>query len=286
MALQVDAPASLGARSAASVPEITPPPACDLDPSGPPAPGDPAAAAPDPAAGTPRTVLHLPSFRALVRHALPALVESTIGPAVLFYLVLSLTGFRGALVAALAWAYASFARRLIRRERVSGLLLLAVVVLTLRTAVSFATGSAFLYFVQPSAGTFGVALVFVVTALLGKPIVERLARDFCPLDPELLASSHVRRFFQRVSLLWAAVLLTNVAFGLYFLLQSSLRTFVIERTVLSAGLEGLGVACSVLWFVRIMRRAGVTVRFSRPRLEALPVASSSSGGADPADPVD
>jgi hypothetical protein len=267
-------PAPWAGTGPASVSEITTPPAADRGQSGADDPTEPPGA-------EHRTVLHLPSFRALIRHALPAVVESTIGPAALFYLVLSFSGFRGALLAALAWAYASFARRLLRRERVSGLLLLAVVILTLRTAVSFVTGSAFLYFVQPSAGTFGVALVFVVTALLGRPIVERLARDFCPLDPELLARSHVRRFFQRVSLLWAAVLLTNVAFGLYFLLESSLRTFVLERTALSAGLEGLGVALSVLWFVRTMRKAGMTVRFSGRSLHPAP--APALAGSEPAD---
>ena len=44
---------------------------------------------------SPTAVLHLPSLRKFARHALPTLVESSIGPAVLFYVVLSLAGFRG-----------------------------------------------------------------------------------------------------------------------------------------------------------------------------------------------
>lgn len=239
---------------------------------GPSSGSEPALAAPGAAAGTVESspaasghddhVLHLPSPLGFARHALPALIESTLGPAVIFYVVLTAAGFRGALLAALGWSYVAAGRRLARRERMSGMLLLGVVLLTLRTAISFITGSAFVYFVQPSVGTFTVAVLFVVTAVLRRPLIERLARDFCPLDAELMARPHVRTFFLRISVLWALVLLTNVAMGLFLLLESSLRAFVIERTALSTGLIGIGVAVSVVWFVRTMRGVGVSVRWS------------------------
>lgn len=210
-------------------------------------------------------ILHLPSPAGFVRHALPALIESTIGPAVLFYLVLVTAGFRGALLAALAWSYVAAGRRVIRRQRMPGMLLLGVVLLTLRTVVSFVTGSAFLYFVQPSIGTFAVAVLFVVTAALRRPLIERLAHDFCPLDAELMARPHVRAFFLRISVLWALVLLTNVGLGLFLLLESSLRAFVVERTALSVVLIGAGIVVSTLWFVRTMRGVGVSVRWASAR---------------------
>jgi uncharacterized membrane protein len=214
------------------------------------------------AAGHPHgDVLHLPAPLDFARHALPSLIESTTGPAVLFYVVLSMVGFRGALIAALAWSYAA-ARRLVRRQRMPGMLVLGVVLLTMRTALAFATGSAFVYFVQPSIGTVGVALLFAGTAALRRPIIERLAHDFCPLDPELMARPHVRAFFLRISLLWALVLLTNAGVALFLPLESSVKVFVIERTALSVGLIGIGVLVSVVWFVRTMRRVGISVRWS------------------------
>jgi intracellular septation protein A len=207
-------------------------------------------------------VLHLPSPRAFVRHALPSLVESTIGPAVLFYVVLVTAGFRGALIAALGWSYLAAFRRVLRRQRVPGMLLLGLVLVSLRTGVAFATGSAFIYFIQPTVGTFLVAVLFLVTAAAGRPLVERLAHDFCPLDPELMKSEPLKRFFLRVSLLWAVVLTTNAGFVLMLLLKSSLKAFVIERTVASSVLIVGGVLLSVMWFVRSMRRHGIAVRFS------------------------
>ena len=213
-------------------------------------------------AGDHRHTIHLPSPVGFARHALPSLVESTIGPAVLFYLVLTLVGFRGALIAALGWSYLAAGRRMVRRQRMPGMLVLGVVLLTLRTAVSFATGSAFLYFVQPSIGTFAVAVLFVVTAALRRPLIERLAHDFCPLDAELMARPHVRSFFLRISVLWALVLLTNVGIGLFLLLETSLRAFVVERTALSVGLIAAGAVVSAVWFVRTMARVGVSVRWA------------------------
>jgi hypothetical protein len=210
---------------------------------------------------SPPTVLHLPSLRHLAHHALPTLVEGTIGPAVLFYVTLSFVGLRGALVVALIWSYAAAGRRLVRRERIPALLALGLGLLTARSAISFLTNSAFLYFAQPTAGTVLVAVLFLVTAVVNRPIVERLAHDFCPLDQELMGRPHVRRFFVRVSFLWSVVLLVNSGFVLWLLVASSLHAFVIERTAVTWALTGGGIVLSTLWFVRTMRRAGVAVRF-------------------------
>lgn len=214
--------------------------------------------------------LHLPSPRQFARHALPSVLESTIVPGVLFYIVLVLAGFKGALIAALAWSYLAAGRRAVRRERLPALLVLGIVLLTARTAIAFATGSAFLYFVQPMAGTAVVAVLFAVSAVAGRPLVERLAHDFCPLDPELMARPFVRRFFLRLSVLWSIVLLTNAGFVLWLLLETSVRAFVLEKTVVSWTLTAGGIALSTLWFRRIMRGQGIAVRFSgRGRASAM-----------------
>jgi len=207
-------------------------------------------------------ILRLPSLRAFVRHAGPPLLESTIVPGVLFYVVLVTAGFEGALVAALGWSVLALGHRLVRRRRVPAVLVLSVVLVALRTVVAYATGSAFLYFVQPTASTFLVALVFLGSALVRRPLIERLAHDFCPLDPEMFSRPFVRRFFLRLSLLWCVVLTTQAGFVMWLLLASSVRSFVVERSVVSAVLTLGGIALSTSWFVRVMREAGIVVRFS------------------------
>lgn len=208
-----------------------------------------------------RSIIRMPAPRVALRHAIPVVAEGLLAPVALFYATLVLAGFRGALVAALVWSYAATARRLIRKERVSTVLALDVVLLSVRTAVSFVTGSAFLYFAQPLVGTIIIALVLIVSAIVRRPFTQRFAHDFCPLDPELLAQPRVQQFFIRISLLWATVLLVNSGLVAWLLVSSSLRAFVLERTASTWALTAGAIFCSIYGFSATMRRDGRTVRW-------------------------
>jgi intracellular septation protein A len=201
----------------------------------------------------PTTPLPIPRLAALARYATPHLLEATLIPLGLFYGGLQLFGLWGALLAALIWSYTSLLRRLVTRRRVPGILMLGIVGLTARTALALATGSAFLYFLQPTVGTGLVASVFLGSVLLGRPLALRLAADFLPLPEALLAHHGVRRFFLRVSLLWAAVFLANAGISLWLLVSQSLATFLWTRTVASVTLTCLAVAVSTWWFHRCVR---------------------------------
>lgn len=217
--------------------------------------------------------LELPSPRSVLRHALPIVLEGLLVPLGLFYMVLVTAGFRGALIAALAWSYLAFARRLKRGERVSTMLLLGVFLLTARTVVSFVTGSAFVYFAQPTATMVVASLVLVGSAVIGRPFTQRFALDFCPIGAELLARPRVRRFFIRISLLWATVLMLNAGIVLWLLVSSSLRAFVLERTAVTWSLTALAIFFSITRFMSTMRRDGITVEWGRYRKRRLlPVA--------------
>jgi hypothetical protein len=193
---------------------------------------------------------HIPRITALARHATPHVLEATLIPLALFYGGLRFLGLWGALLAALIWSYTSLLRRLITRRRVSGMLVLGIIGLTARTALALATGSAFLYFLQPTLGTGLVATVFIGSVLLGRPLAMRLATDFMPLPEALLAHHGVRRFFLRISLLWAGVFLANAGISLWLLVSQSLATFLWTRTVTSLVLTGGAVAISTMAFRR------------------------------------
>jgi hypothetical protein len=195
-----------------------------------------------------------------------------IGPLAVFYTVLVTVGYKGAVLAALAWAVVACVHRLVRRQRVPGTVLFGLALLAVRTAIAFITGSTFVYFAQPAAGTVAVALVFMVSALIRRPLAERLARDFCPLDPEVVARESVRRFFVQISLLWSLVMMLNAATVLWLLLNTTIGAFVIERTAVSWSLTAGGIAVSTWWFVRAMRRDGISVHFgpARPDKAATP----------------
>src|SRR4029079_11288682 len=103
---------------------------------------------------------------------------ATFVPMALFYGVLTTVGFRPALVAALLWSYTAIGRRVVTRQRIPGVLVLGSVLMTARFLIAMATGSAFIYFLQPTLGTFLVATLFVSSVSMRKPLPERRAHDF------------------------------------------------------------------------------------------------------------
>ncbi|HEY1828754.1 MAG TPA: VC0807 family protein [Acidimicrobiales bacterium] len=219
------------------------------------------------------SLLILPPPRKALRHALPVVLEGVLGPLILFYLLLVLTGFRGALIAALTWSYLALGRRLLKGERVSMLLLFGTILLTMRTAIAFITGSSFIYFAQPTAGTVLISLALLVSALVGRPFTQRFAHDFCPMDPDIMKRPLVRRFFIRISVLWATVLMLNAGIVFWLLLSSSLRSFVLERSAVTYGLTAIAIFFSISGFMAMMRNDGITVEWARakaPRVEFKP----------------
>lgn len=205
-------------------------------------------------------MIHMSAPRAAFGHAIPIVVEGLIAPVAIFYLILVLVGFRGALLAALIWSYAAACRRLLRGERVSTMLLLGAFLLTLLTVISFVTGSSFLYFAQPLVGTVIIALFLVYSAIVRRPFTQRFANDFCPLDPKLSAQPRVQQFFIRISIMWASVLLVNTGLVAWLLVSSSLRAFVLERTAITDLLTAGAIFCSIYGFSATMRRDGRMVR--------------------------
>jgi len=211
------------------------------------------------------SLLLLPSPGKALRHALPVVLEGVVGPLVVFYLLLVLAGFRGALIAALTWSYLALGRRLLKGERVSMLLLFGTILITLRTVVAFVTGSAFVYFAQPTAGTVAISVALLVSAIVGRPFTQRFAHDFCPMDPAIMKRPLVRRFFIRISVLWATVMMLNAGLVFWLLVSSSLRSFVLERSLVTYGLTAIAIFLSISGFMTMMRRDGITVQWAKPR---------------------
>jgi hypothetical protein len=206
--------------------------------------------------------VEIPRLRSLAPHAGRHIIEATLVPLALFYGGLSLVGIWGALIACLVWVYAALAVRALSRRRVPGLLVIAALGLTARTAFAFAAHSVFLYFLQPSLTTLVVAGVFLVSVPTGHPMAERLAADFCPLPPRFLAHPGVRRFFSRLTLLWVFVQLINVAITVTLLVSQPVRTYVWTRSLISVVVTGGAIAVSTWWFKRSMRRNGITVVYA------------------------
>lgn len=195
----------------------------------------------------------LPRLGAMLRHAAPRVVEGTLLPVGVFLLGLRFLGVAGAIVAGLGFVYAAIGWRVATGRRVPGLLLLGALTLTTRSILTLLTGSVFLFFLQPTLGTVLVATAFLLSVPARRPLAARIARDFCPIPPELADHAPVQRFFTQISLLWAVAQLTNAVLTIWLLLTESVGSFVVTRSIVSLCLSALTVTLSILWFRRSLR---------------------------------
>jgi intracellular septation protein A len=206
-------------------------------------------------------VIHLGALSGQLRQAARHLLEVVLAPLLLFYLLLTFTNLTGGLLAALAWALGALACRVLTRSPIPAVLLLTTGLLVLRTAIGYATGSVFLYFLQPTVQNFVIAFVLLATVRLRRPLIARLADDFCAFPVALTSNLRVQRFFRRVSLLWALVFLTNGVATLWVLARATLGKFLVVTTAGSFTLVAIAAAVSLLWFRRELRGEGIRLRF-------------------------
>ena len=138
--------------------------------------------------------------------------------------------------------------------------ILGMAMLLVRSALALTTGSAFLYFLQPTIGTAVVGLAFLCSVAAGRPLSRRFAGDFVTLPSELFLAPDIHRFFIRNSMMWAAVGLLNAAIAYSLLITLATTTFAVTQTLWSIVVTVLAVGISMLWFRNsICRYRPVTV---------------------------
>lgn len=195
-----------------------------------------------------------PVLLAVARRGLPNIVEATIVPAVLFFVLVSTIGATVAMAAVLAWGYCAVVRRVVMRKRVPMILVLATVGLTVKTVVGLLLASTFAYFLQPVATAGALAAVFLVSVLVGRPVIARLAHDFCPIAPEVAARPAVIRLFAGLTVLWAGVHLLTAAATFGLLISLPVPIFVVLKTVSGLGITCAAIVATVSWALRTARR--------------------------------
>ena len=198
-----------------------------------------------------------PRIRAILRHLGLSLLWANLVPAALFYACFAAGNVWAALVAALAWCYGAMAWRVSTRRPTSGLLWLTAVGLTIKTGLTIATGSTFLYFVQPAVNDAVVGLLFLVSLASARPVVARLAADFYPMTEDVARRPRIQQLFWRLTLLWAFICLVKAGATLWLLDSTTLRTFVEIKTVLTPTIACLGAAATVAIAFRVARSEGL-----------------------------
>jgi len=207
-------------------------------------------------------MIEMPGWRPIVRQVLTRTILVSLLPMAVFYTTLSMYGVRAAALVTASLYYVGLLSRVIRRKPVLAAALLAAGLLALRTIIVFITGSAFIYFLQPVAGTVAVATAFAATALAGRPVLERLAHEFCPIAPEL--SDHLRsaKFFSWLSLVWTLTYGVNAVGTVWLLTNSSLHGFIMVKAFLGPLLTLTAALITYLVFRSTVNRRNLRISWA------------------------
>ena len=200
---------------------------------------------------------HRPGLLAVIMRVSLSLLIAVIVPAVVFYGFFILAGVWTAIIAALVWSYGAIAWRATTGRRTSGLLILAAVLLTGRTALSLAADSAWLYFLQPVISDGIVAMLFLISLASARPMVARLAGDFYPMDHDLAMRPRVRRLFWHLTLFWGVLGLARATTTLWLLQSQSLETFVLVKGISMLVINVVAAFATIALAALVARREGL-----------------------------
>jgi len=93
-----------------------------------------------------------------------------------------------------------------------------------------------------------------VSVLAGKPVIARLAHDFCPIAPEVAERPAVIRLFAGLTVLWAGVHLLTAAATLGLLVSLPVPIFVLLKTASGLGITCAAIVITVSWALRTVKR--------------------------------
>jgi uncharacterized membrane protein len=212
----------------------------------------------------------LPDLRVIAKHVTVSLLVAVVAPAVLFAATVVLVNVATAMIVALVWVAGMITWRATTGRCVSGLLVLTGAIMAVKTGITFATGNTFIYFVQPVFVDALVAAVFLGSLWSARPLVARLAPDFCPMTSDIAARPRVRRLLRSLTLMWGVVILAKGSVTLWLLVSLSTVDFVVVKSGTILTLTATAVAATVVWSVVVGRQEGL-VGTSRPDAPSVPV---------------
>lgn len=206
--------------------------------------------------------LELPRPWRLALTAAGNLVESLGLPVAGYLAGAGLGGEAVGMVTAAAVVWLTVAVRKVVTRSVPGLLAISALLLTLQAVLVIATGSMLLFLLQFPLTNLALCAVFARTAPTGKPLVAQLAAEVVALRQPSSHHPGLHRFFQGATWLWAAIFAVSTV-GLTALMATQpVRVFLMLTTAVTIGAVVAGTAASVVWFIRVLRRSGLRVRFA------------------------
>jgi hypothetical protein len=166
------------------------------------------------------------------------------------------------LVAGLSAIWLTALFRKIATGSVPGLLTISAVVLTLQTAVVLASGELWLFLLQVPLANFAMCVLFARTAGGPDPLIARLAAEVVALRQPGARHPGLHRFFQRATWLWAGIFLLLTGGLALLMVTAPASVFLMLSTVATVALVVAGAGASTVWFLWVLRRLGLRLRFA------------------------
>ena len=179
------------------------------------------------------------------------------------YVVAAWLGGRDAgLISGLAVIWLTAVIRKVATGSVPSLLTISAVVLTLQTAVVLATGELWLFLLQFPLANLCMCVMFARTASGPNPLVARLAAEVVALRQPATHHLGLHRFFQGATWLWAGIFLLLTAGLAVMMVTEPTKMFLLLSTAVTAAFVVAGTCVSTLWFLSVLRRLGLRLRFA------------------------
>ena len=120
---------------------------------------------------------------------------------------------------------------------------------------------------------FCMCVLFARTARGPNPLVARLAAEVVALRQPATHHPGLHRFFQGATWLWAGIFLLLTAGLAVLMVTEPTKTFLMLSTATTAALVIAGTGASTLWFLSVLRRLGLRLRFAPARARLPPPAA-------------
>jgi hypothetical protein len=194
-----------------------------------------------------------------------SLAESAGLPVAAYVLASWADGRNAGMIAGLAAIWLATVVRKVVTGSVPGLLAISALVLTLQTAVVLVTGELWLFLLQFPLANLAMFVLFARTAGGPDPLVARLAAEVVALRQPGGHHPGLHRFFQGATWLWAGIFLLLTAGLAALMMTEPARTFLMLCTVTTIAFTVAGTGASALWFLAVLRKLGLRLRFAPAR---------------------